>query len=402
MLTRDLAICEFREGRVLPDRLTTVRHAHYRRYAERMLEIYQQGTGRTREELHREVHHLFARETDCPIRRIDAFCKLLDDVATYDRDRRGQARELRREVFHRAAALHPLVRSADRLFEHEEARVKAQIAAELGRSWAEIDQALFADVMQFHRLKKFKGYTDAVALLSRYNVAQVQAVLYDALSMTVWASEDLKTILRYAKLARLMHTISRPREGQYVFQFDGPASVLRQTRRYGVAMARFLPALLACRGWRMHAVIQSSRAGWRNALDLSPADGLRSHLPEPEEFDSQVERTFAEKWGDAPREGWTLLREAEVLHIGQHVFVPDFAFRHHDGRQVLLEIVGFWTPEYLAHKRDTLVRFREHPILLAVAESVAKASSEIPDDTIRYKTTLRVNDVMERLACINR
>jgi len=29
------------------------------------------------------------------------------------------------------------------------------------------------------------------------------------------------------------------------------------------------------------------------------------------------------------------------------VFVPDFTFRHEDGTQACLEIVGFWTPEYL-------------------------------------------------------
>ena len=39
--------------------------------------------------------------------------------------------------------------------------------------------------------------------------------------------------------------------------------------------------------------------------------------------------------------------KAKFLHRGQKVFVPDFVFRHSDGRTVLIEIVGFWTPEYL-------------------------------------------------------
>ena len=110
--------------------------------------------------------------------------------------------------------------------------------------------------------------------------------------------------------------------------FDGPASVLRETRRYGVAMAKFLPALLACRGWRAHAVIQTPRAGWHVALDLSPADGLHTHLPAPEEFDSDVESEFARKWGSEPRDGWTLSRESDILHLGQKVFLPDFTFQH--------------------------------------------------------------------------
>ncbi len=174
MLTRQLAIADYDAGRILPDRLTRQSHRQYLGYAERMLHVYRNGVGRTRRELHRAVWTVFAEEEDCPARRIDAFCKLLDDVSAYQRDRRGRAAALRREVFHLAAVKHPLVRRADRLFESEEAMVKRDIASQLGRPWREIDQELFADVIEFHRLAKFEGYADGLALLARYNVAQVQ------------------------------------------------------------------------------------------------------------------------------------------------------------------------------------------------------------------------------------
>src|SRR5437016_3487879 len=117
----------------------------------------------------------------------------------------------------------------------------------------------------------------------------------------------------------------------------------------------------------MHAVLQTRRAGWLVRLDLSPEDRLHSHLPAPEEFDSRVEEQFARRWGDK-RDGWSLQREGEILDQGQKVFVPDFILRHDDGRTVLLEIVGFWTPEYLQAKFQTLQAFQEHRILLAVAQ----------------------------------
>jgi len=50
--------------------------------------------------------------------------------------------------------------------------------------------------------------------------------------------------------------------------------------------------------------------------------------------------------------GWQLIREGEILYHHQKTFVPDFTFRHEDGTEVLLEIVGFRTPEYPAHKRE--------------------------------------------------
>jgi hypothetical protein len=325
-------------------------------------------------------------------------CKLLDDVSTYERDRRGKAAKLRREVFRRAAAKHPLVRQADRLFGAEENKVKAEIAEELGRTWAEIDRELFADVIDFHRLVQFEGYPQPTDLLARYNVAQVQAALYDAQHMTIWAQEDFKTILRYAKLAQLMHDITRLDDGQYRIRLDGPASVMRQTRRYGVKLAQFLPALIACRSWRMQALIRTPRSGWTLALELSAADGLHSHLPPPAEFDSQIEENLARKWGDQPREGWRLIREGEVLFRGQKTFVPDFVLQHDDGRRVLLEIVGFWTPQYLQAKLQTLEAFRDQRILLGVAAATGLDVPTLPANAFVYKTVVRIKDLLAQLA----
>jgi predicted nuclease of restriction endonuclease-like RecB superfamily len=396
MLTKGLAIADYEKGRALPDRLNRRHHAHYLTYAERMLEIYRVGIGRTRQELHQAVRTVFRKEVDCPLRRIAAFCKLLDDVSNYAQGRHGEAAALRRTVFHHAAPMHPLVQSADRIFPHQEAVVKAAIAEKLQLCWDVIDRQLFADVMECHPLQQFLGYPSPEALLARYNVAQVQVALFKAVEMIVRATDDFKTILRYAKLARLMHTIRRLDQGHYEIRFDGPASVLRATRRYGVAMAKFLPALIACRGWRMHAVLQTPRAGWLVGLDLSSADGLHSHLPPPEEFDSRVEETFARRWGEK-REGWTLQREGEILHQGQKVFLPDFVLRHQDGRTVLLEIVGFWTPEYLQAKFQTLRLFEGHSILLAVAEPARRQMANLPPGAIPFKTVLRPAEVLRRL-----
>jgi predicted nuclease of restriction endonuclease-like RecB superfamily len=405
MLTREHAIAAYKSGRVLPDRLDRQRHARYGDYAEQMLAVYRGGLGRTRRELHGQVHEVFAGEADCPLRRIAAFCKLLDDTGVYDGDRCGEAAELRRRVFRLAATAHPLVASADRLFAKDERQVKNEIAASLQMTWKEIDGRLFADIVECQRLREFPGYADGAALLARYNVAQVQAALFDAVEMTVWARDDFKTILRHAKLARLLHTIRRDGAEGYVIRLDGPASLLRETHRYGAAMARFLPALIACRGWRMHALVRRRGGGWVNRLELSPADGLTSHLPRPDEFDSSIEQAFAGKWGDEPRKGWTLAREGEILHREQRVFVPDFVLCRADGRRVLLEIVGFWTPEYLEAKLKTLRLFREEKIIVALAanrrhESYAADFAAAGAAVIRFKSSLSVKAVLEHLSTV--
>ena len=395
MLTSEQSIVEFKSGRAIPDRLTQSTHRHYTEYAEKVLSVYHTGIGRQRRELHRQIESIFADEPDCPIRRIQAFCKLLDDKSVYQTDSEGKAGKLRLQIFTEAGRFHPLVEQRDQLFEYDEKRIKTQLSDKIGLPWDKIEQSLYSDVIDFQRLERFDGYPNAQALLSRYNVAQLQACLYRAEGMVVSATDDFKTILRYAKLAHLLHDIVRLDSSKYCITFSGPASVLHETRRYGVNFARFLPALLACKGWEMTASVKTP---WNKPakLILSDKDGFSSHLPSPDEFDSTIEESFAEKFG-TKRNGWQLIREGEILHHQQKTFVPDFTFRHEDGIEVLLEIVGFWTPEYLAHRRETLQQFRKHRILIAVPEKSLREGATIGENILVYKTALKIEPLMEVL-----
>jgi len=395
MLTSEQSIVEFKVGRAIPDRLTQSIHQHYIEYAGKMLSVYKNSIGQQRRQLHRQIESLFADEPDCPIRRIRAFCKLLDDASVYQTDPDGKAAKLRLQVFTEAACFHPLVEQSDQLFEHDEKRIKQELSNKLSQPWDQIEQSLYSDVIAYQQLEKFDGHTDPSVLLSQYNIAQLQACLYRAENMIVSAKADFKTILRYAKLAHLLHYIVRSGPSKYRITFSGPASVLHKTRRYGVNFARFLPALLACKGWEMTALVKTP---WNRPakLVISDKDGFTSHLPSPDDFDSSLEESFAKKFG-LERNGWRLIREGRILHDRQRTFVPDFTFRHKDGTEVLLEIVGFWTPEYLAHKRETLQRFRHNRFIIAVPEKSLREAANIGENVLVYKTVLKLTPLMEIL-----
>jgi len=295
-----------------------------------------------------------------------------------------------------AAAHHPLKRLSVGMWGRDEKAVKEEIATKMGQPWPDIEENLFNDVTEFHKLASFDGYSGARELLNRYNVAQAQGVLLDCIRMRVEARSEFKEILRYAKLARLLHHITRVGESHYIFEFSGPASVLNESRRYGANMAKFLPSLLRRKDWKMEAVIRYGRGTCKFAM--SSEDPLRPSWPEDTTvFDSAIEEAFVEKWGEDTREGWSLAREADILWKNQHVFTPDFLLRHEDGRRVFLEIAGFWSKEYIAQKRQTLADFKDKTIILAVPKELAGQYGDLGQKVLVYNSRILIQDVMEVL-----
>jgi predicted nuclease of restriction endonuclease-like RecB superfamily len=160
-------------------------------------------------------------------------------------------------------------------------------------------------------------------------------------------------------------------------------------------MGRFLPSLLRLEGWTMRANLDLSYA--KATFSLSPADQLKPIDAKEEDFDSSIERTFAQKWGPWRRGGWLLNHEDEVLWRGQKSFVPDFSFSHEDGRKVLFEIAGYWTPEYESAKRETLRMFSDARIILAVPAVSAESYRDLGVPLIVYKSGIKLEPVLEAL-----
>ncbi|MEM6363531.1 MAG: DUF790 family protein [Planctomycetota bacterium] len=362
MIRSEHAIVEFDFDRqtIKPDRLLRGRDAIYLDAAAECLAIYADGVGQTRQMLHRDVDQRMSAIPGCSPRRAAAFCKLLDDASQYTGAGRT-ALELRRKVFAFGASRHPILQRREGIFESDLQTARCELESQLQRSWSEIEANLFSDVMELNRLQSIDQQLSPRGLLARYNVAQTQAALYRAIRLRIDALDDFKTILRHAKLAGLMHRVApiKSSDGRcgYRLELDGPQSSLRETTRYGARFAAMLPKLLACRDWNLTAQILGPRQQ-RFRMTLSPKDGLRSELRSPDEFDSALEREVDLAWKSNPVDGWHWQHESQLLVSGQTVVTPDFTLWHAGHRRlVYVEVVGFWTPEYLQKKCDSLRHF---------------------------------------------
>jgi uncharacterized protein len=242
---------------------------------------------------------------------------------------------------------------------------------------AELDQSLFADVPG-ERLLVAPAQLPAPGELGlRTNLALVQHLILRSSSVQISAEGNVRALVRLAKLRGLICTVHETHLGAPpVLALSGPMSIFRRTLLYGRALAEMVPLLAWCPRYRLQA--RCVFRGQERDLRLSTGAPLFP-AKEPQRFDSRLEERFAREF---PRMApdWELVREPEPVRSGAALTFPDFLLRHRrdPARRFLLEIVGFWTPEYLERKLSTLRQAAVPNLILCVDEDRNCAESAMP------------------------
>ncbi len=274
--------------------------------------------------------------------------------------------ELRAQLFAEAAAR-----------EARAASVLEAAAARLGLSPAAIVEALFADLPGERPVRAPNPAPTAAEAAVRTNLAIAQAVLMRASRVELRVEGGVRPIVRLAKLRGLLCTIAdaagSPRP---VLEISGPFSLFRHTLLYGRALAELLPHLAWCARFELRAAC--TLRGRLATVALESGDPIFPAAP-PVPFDSRLEERFAHDMARLAPD-WDLLREPEPVRAGGTLIFPDFLLRHrlHPERQALIEIVGFWTPDYLSAKLDKLRQADLPACILCVDEERACAAGELP------------------------
>jgi hypothetical protein len=229
---------------------------------------------------------------------------------------------------------------------------------------------------------------------------------------------------------------------------DGPASLFRISERYGNSFAKIFPVLLRSKGWRLKAGILHKGYQGKRILDFALADsekyfkltpgaalypetlspelqikegneryeageeeraegekaeeetieyleketGIQEIDAEEAAYDSTLEKMF----GSLSLGSWKIKREPTILKAGKYAFIPDFSLQR-DGIRVYLEIVGFWTPEYLETKIYKLKQVKE-PVILLIDRKLKCSEKDFPSqDVIFFDKKIPANEVMQIL-----
>jgi predicted nuclease of restriction endonuclease-like RecB superfamily len=268
---------------------------------------------------------------------------------------------------------------------------------------AQLEASLYADLDEELVMTQFRPLSD-VELLKRYNLALTQTVLFRATFLEVRVTDHGQEILRDVKLLGLMYA-AESRDSGFTITVDGPVSLFKLTQRYGTRMAKLLPTILQASAWEItSSIIRTSEVGKRihqlRLTSLQVGDAVTpEHLQaeeQPVAFDSQVEATFYADF-QALGSDWTLTREPTPLMAGRHVFLPDFCFEHR-GMKVYLEIVGFWTRQYLENKVKKVQQLRGVDLVIAANQKlVCDKLRQAPGDIIYYTRTVPATEILKLL-----
>ena len=254
--------------------------------------------------------------------------------------------------------------------------VIAAVAKRFGISASELNEHMFSDLPMERRLVLPDPIPDPHSLAMQTNLALAQGLLNVASEVTIELYGGARAVVRQVHLRRLLCTAEHSESKGVQLKISGAFSLFRHTTMYGHALASILPLLLWCERFDLmaHCVLRRRELN----VQLSSRDPIARGQP-PQQYDSRIEERFARDFARTSLD-WDLVREPEPFEVLGTIIFPDFAIIHRrdTSKRFLLEIVGFWTPDYLQEKLRRLRQLPDTPLILCINRALNCGDGELP------------------------
>jgi uncharacterized protein len=301
------------------------------------------------------------------------------------RDGRSSAAARVREHVLGAPALTPDVRAA---------RIAAA-ARLLDLSCAELEEAMWADLPGERLVSSPDGRPDELALAAAANVELVQRAFRRAFEVEIEIWGDPRPVMRVTAFEGLLATATARPDGATLIEISGPLTLFHRTTVYGRALGSLVFALAWCERFRI--AIRCDVGGESTVVHV--ASPLLLPPPPAPRVDRGQNPGIARLARDLAAAGWRAVREpAAIAAADGHLLFPDLRIEHAEDpdRGWWLEIVGFWTAEYLARKLERYRASTLDPVILCLDARRAVAEGDLPSDAriVRFRRHPKLADVV--------
>lgn len=290
------------------------------------------------------------------------------------------------EVRQRLLGLSALDRDA------REARLAA-VAARFGTTVEQVELAMWADLPAERAVVMPNGRPAELAVAAAANLSIIQRALMRCHELRLQLSGNARAIARIAAVRGLL-AIARMRGEAVDLEISGPLALFHKTTVYGRALGSIVPQLVWCERFVFDAWCDFGRGPTRVRIQppvlLPPARA-------PKRYDSVLEARFArEMTKQTPH--WRVLREPSPIEAGGHLAFPDFLLEHREktDQRWWVEIIGFWTSDYLQHKLATYRAARLPRVILCIDAKRVIQEDELPDDArlVRFTKSIPIAQIL--------
>jgi uncharacterized protein len=324
------------------------------------------------------------------------------------------AMDIRRSVFDESVRQNIALSDQTRKSILEKISNKLRISNEMLSKvmWSDLDENMIMDTyVPINAEKLLLLYNISLIQTLLFGCLKVRIGLGSDLNLGTRWKEVLREVKRLGLMYWLDlvdETAQEPKENKIICSIEGALNVIKLTDRYGVAISKLLPVIMKSERWHIDADIlritysgkklvyefeiseksypnsfpsdkmikiglensfyqykesrknslslTSKSHGKYNPLDSNSTEMLEINIENskdnsyvPTLFDSKIEKIFLQKF-EIFNTGWTIEREPEPIITKQKTaFIPDFILSKFNNR-VFVEIIGFWTKEYLERK----------------------------------------------------
>jgi predicted nuclease of restriction endonuclease-like RecB superfamily len=413
VLTADLVAVRRHKGELRVVALSDARRERALTIADHLVTAAASSVGSPRE----EVLAAFSRQqTHASERKLaKALEKLVLDRCEFEAESAIDPPTLRRRLFEEASRVRAGLGDGE-TFPRD--GIVHAVAAEFKLTEEEFLRAAYADLKGSHKLLRF-DVIEASQLVHRLHLAQVEAVLLRAVTVTVTVEcknpYELRDLFRALKFHRLLFRIERDGT-RHKLVIDGPFSMFDAVTKYGLQLALAFRSIAACSSWHLEADV---RWGKKRETLRFVASGQGTHVsgatPEraPSKAKSDDVAVLVDHMPDDVRalflavssmDGpWDVVPAAVVIDVpGKGVIVPDLTFHHRPTKRLVhLEVLGFWSRDAVWKRIEWAESGLGVPVVFAFSSRLRVDESVVPDDAsialYSYRGTMNPKAVVDRL-----
>jgi predicted nuclease of restriction endonuclease-like RecB superfamily len=401
LLTGDLVRARRKGGLLVPRFLDAATRARVLPLAEALVAIPPAMLGSSRDEVSAAISALSFPARDRVVGL--GLAKLVEDRSEYEVAEGIDPENIRREVFLEAAAAH---KALDVRGELDRERVLADVGARLGLTPEAVEKGLYADLRGSELLRAFRPIK-AEELLARYDVSLSQAMLLRATRVVVRLQGEppagYRRVFRAARFHGLLHVVEGTEDGGYTLTLDGPFSLFESVQRYGLRLAMFLPAILACKSFELRAELLWGKAREKLTFELTNKHALGGGSAAEIGLSPELE-AFCEAFTKLKSKWRVAVNERVFALPGEIACVPDLVFRRGKGKkpeEVYLEAFGFWSRDAVWRRVELLRKGFPARIILAVGKQLRVSEEVLGEEDAGelyvYRATISPRAILERL-----